>query len=84
VALPDTVSLDRRGAREAGEIGFAVLRGGGVYGMHEVRIASESEMIVLGHQALNRDVFAHGALAALDWLEEREPGLYAMSDMVSL
>ncbi|WP_298915277.1 4-hydroxy-tetrahydrodipicolinate reductase [uncultured Algimonas sp.] len=84
VSLEDKAAHDRTGARRDGDIGFAVLRGGGVYGMHEVRIASESEMIVLGHQALNRDVFAHGALAAADWLIGRGPGLYSMSDLTGL
>jgi len=84
VNLSDVASHDRDGPREEGEIGFAVLRGGGVYGLHEVRIASESEMITLGHQALNRDVFAHGALYAADWLQGREPGLYTMSDLIKI
>lgn len=82
VKLPDVASIDRTGARAEGDIGFAVLRGGGVYGLHEVRLASESEMISLGHQALNRDVFAHGALTAADWMMGRAPGLYSMADMV--
>jgi len=81
-AASDKASYERGGKREEGEIGFAVLRGGGVYGMHEVRIVSESEMITLGHQALNRDVFADGALAAADWLSGQTPGLYSMRDLI--
>ena len=41
-------------------------------------------MITLGHQALNRDVFAHGALAAAEWLIGKGPGLYSMNDLISL
>lgn len=82
VSLSDKAVHERGGQREEGEIGFAVLRGGGVYGMHEVRIVSESEMITLGHQALNRDVFADGALAAADWLGGKTPGLYSMRDLI--
>ncbi|MEM7727998.1 MAG: 4-hydroxy-tetrahydrodipicolinate reductase [Pseudomonadota bacterium] len=82
VSLAEKAAHDRVGARRDGDIGFAVLRGGGVYGVHEVRIASESEMITLGHQALNRDVFADGALAAADWLIGRPPGLYTMADLL--
>ncbi|GHA86522.1 4-hydroxy-tetrahydrodipicolinate reductase [Algimonas arctica] len=82
VSLATVAVQDRDGPRRDGDIGFAVLRGGGVYGNHEVRIVSESEMITLGHQALNRDVFAHGALSAADWLIGRAPGLYTMNDLI--
>ena len=84
VPLSDVAAHDRSGQRKEGDIGFAVLRGGGVYGLHEVRLASESEMITLGHQALNRDVFAHGALAAAEWMIAKEPGLYSMDDLIAL
>lgn len=82
VSLSDKAGYERSGKREDGEIGFAALRGGGVYGTHEVRIVSESEMITLGHQALNRDVFADGALEAADWLSGQAPGLYSMRDLI--
>ncbi|MGB6317164.1 MAG: dihydrodipicolinate reductase C-terminal domain-containing protein, partial [Litorimonas sp.] len=65
-----------------GDIGFAVLRGGGVFGVHEVRLASESEVITLGHQAIDRTVFARGAVSAAEWLSGRDPGLYGMADLV--
>lgn len=82
VSLAEIAVHDREGLRRDGDIGFSVLRGGGVYGNHEVRIVSDSEMITLGHQALNRDVFAHGALSAADWLIGRAPGLYSMDDLI--
>ena len=84
VNLKRVAAHDRNGARRAGDIGFAVLRGGGVYGVHEVRLVSESEEITLGHQALNRDVFARGALEAARWLDGQKPGLYSMTDMLGL
>ena len=85
ISLSDKATHIRGGKRrEDGDVGFAVLRGGGIYGLHEVRIISESEMITLGHQALNRDVFADGALAAVDWLAGQRPGLYAMDDLIAL
>jgi 4-hydroxy-tetrahydrodipicolinate reductase len=82
VALDDTAAHNRNGVRREGDIGFAVLRGGGVYGMHEVRLVSGSEMITLGHQAIDRNVFARGAVSAAQWLAGREPGLYGMGDLV--
>ena len=84
VALDAVAAHERVGARVEGDIGFAVLRGGGVYGMHEVRLVSESEEITLGHRALNRDVFARGALDAARWLAGKPAGLYTMDDVLGL
>ena len=82
VALGDVSAHERSGARREGDIGFAVLRGGGVYGVHEVRLVSGSEEISLGHRALNRDVFASGALDAARWLMGKPAGTYQLSDLL--
>lgn len=83
VELDDVSTVDRTGKRRSGDIGFSVLRGGGVYGDHEVRLVNQSQMITLGHRALNRDVFADGALDAAEWLIGQKPGLYTMGDMLN-
>ena len=62
------------GPRKAGDIGFAVLRGGTVAGEHQVIFASEGERIELGHRAESRAIFAHGALAAALWLAGKPAG----------
>ncbi len=54
---------------------------GGVFGVHNVIAASSNEMITFKHQALNRSVFAEGALKAAIWLHERKAGLYSMDDL---
>ena len=74
----------RAEARAPGEIGFAVRRGGGVFGEHEVAFMAEEETVTLGHQALSRDVFARGALRAASWARGRPPGLYGMRDVLGL
>ena len=84
VKLSDVQAVDRNGARREGDIGFAALRGGDVVGMHEVRIASEMEMITLAHQAFDRSVFASGAIEAALWAAAQKPGLYNMRDMLAL
>ncbi|GLQ20703.1 4-hydroxy-tetrahydrodipicolinate reductase [Algimonas porphyrae] len=84
VTLSDVAAHERAGARRIGDIGFSVLRGGGIYGDHEVRIVSESEQITLGHRALNRQVFADGAVQAADWLLGRPAGLYSLEDMITV
>lgn len=84
-ALSEKARFARHGRhdqRHADEIGFAVRRGGGVYGEHEVAFMSEGETVTLGHQALSRDAFARGALTAARWIIGRPPGLYTMDDVL--
>jgi 4-hydroxy-tetrahydrodipicolinate reductase len=76
--------LERRGERLAGEIGYAVSRGGDIVGEHEVRLSGHGERLELIHRASNRDVFAQGALAAACWLAGRAPGSYTMADTLGL
>lgn len=57
------------------------IRLGGVFGNHRVMAASHSEMLVFEHSALNREVFAEGALKAAIWILDQKPGLYSMEDL---
>lgn len=57
------------------------LRLGGVFGIHTVYAASTNEIITMQHQALNRTVFAEGALLACNWLVDKKSGLYSMDDL---
>ena len=72
------------GGRKDGDIGFAALRGGSVIGDHEVRLATEMEMITLTHTALDRNVFARGALWAALWAAGKPKGKYDMRDVLGL
>jgi 4-hydroxy-tetrahydrodipicolinate reductase len=72
------------GARAAGAIGFAALRGGQVVGEHEVRFLGASEHITLGHRSFDRAVYAQGAVRAALWVAGKPPGLYGMSDVLGL
>ena len=74
----------RTRARNDGDIGFAVLRGGSVVGHHDVVFAGDGETIVLGHRAETRDIFARGALKAAKWAHSRGPGLFSMQDVLGL
>ena len=76
------MSPDRNGARTEGEIGFSVLRAGGIIGEHSVTFASENEILTLSHSARDRSLFANGALAAALWVRDRAPGLYDMQDVL--
>jgi len=72
------------GARCAGDIGFASLRGGSVVGDHTVIFAAPAERIELSHRAEDRMIFARGALRAALWARGRRPGLYSMADVLGL
>jgi 4-hydroxy-tetrahydrodipicolinate reductase len=72
------------GAREAGTIGFATLRGGSVVGDHSVLFAGEGEIVTLSHTATERSIFARGAIKAALWARDRKPGLYSMLDVLGL
>jgi len=70
--------------RQPGEIGFAALRAGGIIGEHRVLFGSDEELVEVRHEALDRALFARGALRAGQWLAGRPPGVYAMRDVLGL
>ncbi|HEY1780101.1 MAG TPA: 4-hydroxy-tetrahydrodipicolinate reductase [Roseiarcus sp.] len=72
------------GARHAGDIGFASLRGGTAAGDHSVIFAGEGERIELTHRAEDRAIFARGAVKAALWARGRKAGLYSMADVLGL
>lgn len=87
VALSDVSDRGRdgiTGARKAGDIGFAALRGGDVVGEHEVIFAGAGERIKLSHIATDRMLFARGAVKAAVWGQNRKPGQYDMLDVLGI
>ena len=72
------------GARQAGSIGFATLRGGSVVGDHSVILAGTGERVTLSHHAEDRAIFARGAVKAALWARGKKPGLYSMRDVLGL
>ncbi|OYX62971.1 MAG: 4-hydroxy-tetrahydrodipicolinate reductase [Novosphingobium sp. 32-60-15] len=72
------------GARVAGTIGFAALRGGSVAGDHSVHFLADNERLTFSHLAENRGIFAKGAVRAAEWLLDRQAGRYTMQDVLGL
>ena len=72
------------GPRAAGEIGFAVLRGGSIVGEHDVSFLADGEVLTLSHAAGDRSMFARGAIAAALWVAGRPPGEYDMRHVLGL
>ncbi len=87
VALSDVAQRARdgqTGARPAGAIGFASLRGGQVVGEHTLLFAGETEHIAITHKALDRRIFAQGAVRAAVWTAGRKAGLHSMLDVLGM
>ena len=84
--IADWARHGQTGARQPGQIGFAVTRGGGIVGEHAVRFLSDLEEISISHRAQDRSVFARGAVEAARWMlndgQGRPAGLYSMQDVV--
>lgn len=84
-ALSDVRSAPRdglTGPRQTGSIGFAALRAGGIIGEHTVLFASDDEVVSLSHSAIDRALFAKGAVVAAAWVRNRPAGLYDMQDVL--
>ena len=70
------------GERKSGMIGFSSIRAGGIVGEHTVLFASDAETLTLSHSAIDRSLFAKGAVAAAAWVRTRAPGLFDMQDVL--
>lgn len=71
-----------RKAREKNEIGISSIRCGSIVGEHEVLFGFGNELISIKHSAMNRGVFADGALKAAEFILDQENGLYSMDDLL--
>lgn len=70
------------GARKAGAIGFASIRGGDVIGDHTALFAGVGERIEITHKASSRMTYALGSMRAARFLAGRRTGLYDMFDVL--
>jgi len=71
-------------ADDEGELTFTSVREGEVIGEHTVSFELADEVIEITHKALDRDVFAKGALKAGEWLVGQEAGFYSTGDWLGL
>ena len=73
---------DGQAKREKEDIGISAVRVGGIVGIHEVIIGTDTEVITLKHEAYSRALLAEGGIAAAQFITKKEKGLYNMKDMV--
>ncbi len=62
-------------------IPFSSVRCGSVPGTHTIYLDSPADTITLTHQAHNRTGFANGAIAAAEWIQDKQ-GIYTMKDLL--
>lgn len=60
------------------------IRGGDTVGEHVVRFSGVGEIVELTHRVASREVFARGALRAAEWMRDRPPGRYTISDVLGI
>lgn len=72
------------GERTQQTIGFATVRGGDIIGEHTALFADIGERLEISHKASSRNTFAQGALRAALWLQNKQPGLYSMQQVLGL
>ncbi|MCC5825399.1 4-hydroxy-tetrahydrodipicolinate reductase [Alkalimonas sp.] len=72
------------GERDHNTIGFATVRGGDIIGDHTALFADLGERLEITHKASSRTTFAQGAIRAALWLQNKQPGLYSMQQVLGL
>jgi 4-hydroxy-tetrahydrodipicolinate reductase len=58
-------------------------RAGNIVGTHEIRFIGAGDVLTFTHEALDRKIFARGAVMAAEWAaNQSRAGLYSMSDVI--
>lgn len=76
------IGRPNNGKRTKEEIGIHALRMGNVVGTHEIIFNTGTQVLTIKHEALDRAMFAEGAITAAAFLIQQKPGLYNMNDLV--
>lgn len=69
--------------RNQSDIGVHSLRGGGITGIHEVLFLGEKEYLSIKHVALEKSVFADGAIKAAEFIVSQPRGLYGFNNLLT-
>lgn len=68
--------------RQKNEVGIHSIRGGNIISEHEVIFAGKNDILTIGHSSINDKVFAEGAILGLEYLSQKNKGLYQMEDVI--
>ena len=69
-----------QGKRDKNSINIHSLRGGNITGDHSVKFILENEIITIEHRALNRNIFAQGAVHCIEFVATAKAGLYNLQE----
>lgn len=76
-----TALLDANRNLSADKISICSIRGGNIFGEHEVIFANcKDEVVTFRHQVSSRETFADGAIEVSLWTSKQGNGLYGMDD----
>src|SRR5260221_3424248 len=84
-ALPGTMKKlaeETQAAGFSGPLSLAANRAGSHTGTHEIGFDSTADTITLRHTARSREGYAHGALEAARWLQQKKD-VYEFRDIVT-
>ncbi len=76
------IGRHQNGLRAKNEIGIHSLRCGNEVGTHEIVVSTGTQTITLKHEAESRTLFAEGAIAAAEFLQDRPTGYYTMTELI--
>ncbi len=82
-ALMLGAAIDAGRSSSVPEVSYSSVREGEVIGLHAITLEWPGEKIVLQHEAMDRALFAHGALDAARWLSTQAPGFYSAADWLA-
>lgn len=73
---------EANGRISADNISVCSVRGGNIFGEHEVIFAHcRDEVVTFKHSVSSRETFANGAINAMIWIADQANGLYGMDDL---
>jgi len=81
--IADYARHGHTGARQDGNIGFSVVRGGDIVGDHTVYFCGDGERIEITHRSANRATYAQGSLRAARYLARKDFGVFDMQDVLA-
>lgn len=72
------------GERSIDEMGMLTMRAGDIIGDHKITFCTLGERVELGHIAHSRETFSKGAVLAARWINDKDKGLFSMTDVLGL
>lgn len=77
--------LDANNTISKDKISICSIRGGNIFGEHEVIFANcKDEVVTFKHQVSSREPFADGAIEMSKWIIKQAKGLYGMDDFCNI